>query len=421
MNPHDMESVAFCLDRQQLLLWRMDLIRQTFHPLCHCPAILLSTENYRFFKDREFRRRLLHEDDLTTMEQAFQRFKERKPVDIVFRVRSNGTVHWFRLNGWPTRDPGYYLGGVADISDQLPPLQTMLEEHNRQLLEHLDLPYPVALFTWPGCILQQANPRFAELFGPAPDGKRRVQLADLLQGDLHLPALLETLISERRITTGLVLTARDAQASKMTCRLERFSYQGTPRLRLAVLDDTPHSAAPAPHNAGPEHHNVAELCRDLAGCRSIAAMLDRIYQSRQLFPHTDAVMFSDIYARRNKVLVYPRGTLKEDLEPGTQFPYTGTIAENIARENLEYLIVDDTQSSIKAIDWMLFVPKGLYSYMAKARYERGAMRTVLIVCSQRKSAFSEHQIAALTEITTAFHKQLKKIRRSGGEPERLTG
>ncbi len=86
----------------------------------------------------------------------------------------------------------------------------------------------------------------------------------------------------------------------------------------------------------------------------------------------------------NKVLVYSVGELNEPLDPGTQFPYTGTIAENIEKENLDYLIVDDTHSSIKAIDWVLFVPKGLYSYVAKALYVRGAMRTVLILCSRKK-------------------------------------
>jgi hypothetical protein len=55
--------------------------------------------------------------------------------------------------------------------------------------------------------------------------------------------------------------------------------------------------------------------------------------------------------------------------------------------------------------------------MAKARYERGAMRTVLILCSKHKNSFSAHQIAALGEITTAFHKKLKKIRRKDAAAE----
>ena len=125
----------------------------------------------------------------------------------------------------------------------------------------------------------------------------------------------------------------------------------------------------------------------------------------------DAVIYSDIYARRNKVVVCAAGELREPLTTGSQFPYAGTIAENIVKEHLDYLIVDDTQSSIKAIDWMLFVPKGVQSYLAKACYERGAMRTVLILCSLRKSSFAEHQIEPLTLLARAFHRQIKKIRR----------
>lgn len=421
MIPPDMQPVSSFLDRLQLLLWRMDLIRQTFHPLGHCPSIILSVENYRFFKDREFRRRMLHEDDLTTMEQAIQRLKERRPVNIVFRVRLQENIHWFKMKGWPTEDPRYCDGGVEDISNQLLTLQTMLDQHNRQLLQHADLPYPVALFTWPGCALHQANPQFLEMFSSAPELKRNFLLADLLQGDLNLSALLETLVSKRQITTDLALATNNFPSNKVNCRLERFSYKGIQYLRLAVLEDHRKSRDIPPTNLYPTRSEVADLCRDLVECRSITAMLDRIYQSKDLFPNTDVVMFSDIYARRNKVMVYAKGEMKEELEPGAQFPYSGTIAENIAREKLEYLIVEDTQSSIKAIDWMLFVPKGLYSYMAKARYERGAMRTVLIFCSQRKNAYSEHQIAALSEITTTFHKQLKRIRRGTHAADHVIG
>jgi hypothetical protein len=417
MNQPDTQTIPACLDQLQTLLWRMDLTRQTFQPLNHCPSIILNLENYRFFKDREFRQRMLHEDDRATIEQIFHRLKKRNPVNIIFRIRHNDKIHWFRLNGWPTKDPRYFVGGVEDISDQLPLLQTMLEDHNRQLLEHIDLPYPVALFTWPDCTLHRTNQHFIELIGPLPDAEHRILLTDLIKGCLSVPALLETLISERHLTTDLVLSSHNSTTKKQRCRLEHFSYKCAPWLRLAVLDHDSQNTNASPPNLVPTRDEVTQLCRDLDGCRSITEMLERIYQSRGLFPQTDVVMFSDIYARRNKIMVYAKGEMKEELESGAEFPYTGTIAENIVQENLEYLIVDDTQSSIKAIDWILFVPKGINSYMAKARYERGAMRTVLILGSKHKNSFSTLQIAALGEITTAFHKKLKKIRRKDAAAE----
>jgi hypothetical protein len=121
-------------------------------------------------------------------------------------------------------------------------------------------------------------------------------------------------------------------------------------------------------------------------------------------------MYSDIHARKNSVFVHACGSLFTTLEPGCQYPYSGTIAENIEKEKLEYLIVDDTHASIKAIDWALFVPHGVHSYIAKALYVRGAMRTVLIFCSGRKHAFGDHQVGDLTIIATAFHQRLKQLR-----------
>jgi hypothetical protein len=69
------------------------------------------------------------------------------------------------------------------------------------------------------------------------------------------------------------------------------------------------------------------------------------------------------------------------MEPGEMYSYEGTIAQDIERFKLDYLIVDDTLDSIKAIDWALFIPKGIRSYFARPFYGRGALRAVMILCS----------------------------------------
>jgi hypothetical protein len=230
--------------------------------------------------------------------------------------------------------------------------------------------------------------------------------------DIKLPQILENLLLDRRLTLELQLSAMNAVKQKAFCQFEYFSHQGKGYIRLAVIDWVGQKkfVTPEIEKTG-EKKEIVRICSDLALCPSIDAMLARIYQAKDVFPGMDVVMFSDVYARKNKVFVYSKGDMHDSLEPGSQFPYTGTIAENIEKENLEYLIVDDTYSSIKAIDWVLFVPKGLSSYVAKALYVRGAMRTVLILCSQKKNAFSEEQIGDVTAIASAFHQRIKKIRK----------
>lgn len=410
MSAYPLYSLTTTLDKMKLLLWRLDLSKQTFTNLNTCPDIVLSSENYRFFKDRDYQKQMLHVDDLATMEQAINHFKERRRVQIVFRVQLDNRTRWYKMVGWPSDDFRYYEGAVEEISDQIPDLKDIFERQNQVLLEHAGVPYPVALFVWPYCTLQKANLSFVELLGLKPTEKRKVHLKDLLIGDINLPSLLENLISDRQIATELQLTAGERPAIKANCRLEYFSHNGQGYLRLSVLEPSVNNLL-ARQKPPTNHDGIKELCKRLTACASSEEMLENIYQSRELFSGLDTVMYSDIYARKNKVIVYAKGKMKESLRPGSQFAYAGTIAENIKKENLEYLIVEDTQSSIKAIDWMLFVPKGIYSYIAKACYERGAMRTVLIFCSQQKNTFSEHQVEAVSMIASVFHKQLKKIRR----------
>jgi hypothetical protein len=250
--------------------------------------------------------------------------------------------------------------------------------------------------------LQKANLAFVEGLKLEPGKNNKKYLQEMLSHDINFPAIMETLISKRQITTELTLLTATLEHIKMSCRLEYFSLNGQCYLRLAMLNaDTSRSLHRHIHRINANEIN--NLCDELENCWSVEALLERIYQHRHLLPGLDAVMFSDIYAKKNKVIVYATGEMKEPLTAGSQFAYSGTIAENIEKENLDYLIVDNTQSSIKAIDWMLFVPKGISSYIAKALYVRGAMRTVLIFCSRNKNTFSAHQAPLVSTISMCFH------------------
>lgn len=410
MSAYEMQSMHVTLDRMQMLFWRLDLSKRSFVNLNRCPISVLGLENYRFFKDRAYREKVIFPDDRMLVDQAMTSFKERLPVRIVFRAQNDNMIYWFRLTGWPTSDYRYYEGVVEEITDNIAWLKNIFDQQNQRLLEVSTEEYPVAIFEEHSHKLLKANVLFQRLLQLDLSTGGKYRLDDLVRGDIKLPQIIESLLLDRRLTLELLLTT--AEQTKPLCQFEYFSHGGTGYIRLAVVDKVDQKNLVVVADQKPvENKAVTQLCSDLAQCQSIDAMLDQIYQARDLFPGMDVVMFSDIYARKNKVIVYSRGDMDDVLKPGSQFPYTGTIAENIEKENLEYLIVDDTQSSIKAIDWMLFVPKGLYSYVAKALYVRGAMRTVLILCSRKKSAFSESQVDDVTAIARAFHQQLKQIRR----------
>ena len=412
MTPYEMQSVPTSLDKMKMLFWRLDLTKRSFVNLNDYACGVLGLENYRFFKDRKYRQRIIFPDDLTSMDNAFNSFKERVTVKTIFRVQSGGSIHWFKLTGWSTNDHRYYEGAVEDVSEHISRLKGIFNQQDLSLLEIADADYPIAIFSEQDNNLLDVNISFQELFNIDLSLGVKFFLKDLVKGETNIPLLLETLLLEGQLEIELQLPSDNDVNSRISCLFKHFTYAGEGYIRLAVVDH-PNETKPA----GPEsvlsiqRHEVTTLCQRLTGCFSIDEMLNQVYESRSLFTGMDSIMFSDVHARQNKVVVYSKGTLLEPLEPASQYPYTGTIAENIDKENLQYLIVDDTQSSIKAIDWVLFVPKGIHSYVAKALYVRGAMRTVLIFCSQHKNTFKEEHIVDVTAISTAFHNQLKVIRK----------
>jgi hypothetical protein len=413
MTALEMLSIPVTLDKMQMLFWRLDLVKRSFLNLNTCSVGVLGRQNYRFFKDSEYREKLLLPDDRYMLEQAMNSFRDRVPVRVVFRVGCEDNIYWFKLTGWPTEDRRYYEGAVEDISEHIIRLKNVFDHQDQRLMQIKDASYPIALFRQGHSNeLIDANQGFRKLLKITPKSKRKYCLKDLVAERSHFPQFLEQVLSQRSLQTKLFLKLPSCQKIEVTCQLDYFVHENQACIRLAIVSPIPQSEmALVKKQLSEGRREVQQLCKELASCESIMTMLDCIYAAKGLFPGMDVVMYSDIYARKNKVIVYSQGDLNDPLEMGTQFPYIGTIAENIEKENLEYLIVDDTQSSIKAIDWVLFVPKGLYSYVAKAFYVRGAMRTVLILCSKNKNAFSEAQVDSVEAISKAFHQQLKQIRK----------
>lgn len=412
MNAYEMQSVPATLDKMKMLFWRLDLLKRSFTNLNDCSLGVLGLENYRFFKDHDYREKMLDPDDRGLIDRAMASFKERVPVRAVFRINSDSRTYWFKITGWPAKDRRYYEGAVEEITEHIGWLKNIFALQDKRLLSLDNEDYPVALFKGTDHKFVSGNLHFQKLLGLDSSVGKKYKLTELVMGDVKISQVLESLLLDRQLTIEVSLNAIDHPQVKALCHFVYFTHEGEGYIRVAVMDlRNKATYAVTKKNKQKENKRLAKVCDALSNCSSIDAMLACIYEARSLFPGMDAVMFSDIYARKNKVFVYSKGEALDPLEPGSAFPYAGTIAENIEKEKLEYLIVDDTQSSIKAIDWMLFVPKGLFSYVAKALYVRGAMRTVLILCSQKKSVFSEDQIDDVTTIAKAFHQQLKKIRK----------
>ncbi|MDW7646109.1 MAG: hypothetical protein SCI25_13825 [Desulfuromonadales bacterium] len=394
-----------------ILFWRMDLIKQSFTNINDHSRGGLEKENYRFFKDRNYREALVLPQDLAALNNAIADIKQRLPVSVIFRIKGTLTMRWFKLTGWPIGSHRYYEGAVEEISEHIAHLQRIFNKRNRRLYS-VDLDdYPVAIFRKTDNRLIRFNQAFSSLANIPNSSRKKYFLENLISAEVKLPILEERLLLEGRLKEALFLSLPGERKMQALCFLEGFNFQGDELIRVSIMEvekdmATDDSNQPVQKSSA----KIDNLCKRFEELHSVEEMLAAVFEKRDLLPGLDAVMYSDIHARKNSVFVHAHGSLFRTLEPGCQFPYSGTIAENIEKEKLEYLIVDDTHASIKAIDWALFVPHGVHSYIAKALYIRGAMRTVLIFCSGRKHAFSEHQVCNVTKIATAFHQRLKQIK-----------
>lgn len=404
-------SLSLSLQVAPILFWRMDLLKRSFENLNQIGCGILDKDNYRFFKDSTYRDKLVFPQDLAAVNAAVADIKQRLPVSVMFRIGAGNTVRWFKLTGWPVGGHRYYDGIVEEISEHISQLQDILLKRGRRLYSVDQENYPVAIFRKNDKQLIRYNLSFADLMNLSAEPGKGYRLDAFVSSAIKWPLLEERLLLNGSLSESLLLTAPDGRRIDAHCLFEGFDFQAEDLIRLAVVDVIETTIDTAGRSAATDAAAaIKELCTQLGECQSIGEMLAAIYSRQALLPGLDAVMYSDIYARKNSVFVYACGSLFGTLEPGSQYPYSGTIAENIEKENLEYLIVDDTQASIKAIDWALFVPHGVQSYIAKALYVRGAMRTVLIFCSARKHAFNDRQVGDVTKIATAFHRRLKQFK-----------
>ena len=395
-----------------VLFWRIDLLKRSFEPLNEGGPALLATDNYRFFKDKAYRENLILSPDHIAVNSAISDIKYRVPVSAIFRIQSGNVIHWFKLSGWPVGGRRYYEGTVEEISEHMDQLQDIFTQRGRRLYMTDEDDYPVAIFRRRDRQLVRYNDAFAELTAIPTSSQKKYCLDNFVAAEIKLPLLEERLLLERRLSETLFLTPTKGGKTQALCLMEGFSFQGSDLIRFSVVEvlDTVVNDETVPAGQEQFETQVDALCGELNDCPSIVAMLDAIYASKEILPRLNAIMYSDIHARKNSVFVYACGDLFDTLDPGSQYPYSGTIAENIEKEDLEYLIVDDTQASIKAIDWALLVPHGVRSYIAKALYTRGAMRTVLIFCSAKKRAFHDEQVDKVTKIATIFHRRLRQIK-----------
>ncbi|MEW5772423.1 MAG: PAS domain-containing protein [Thermodesulfobacteriota bacterium] len=395
-------ELADYLARLPALLWRVELAKSRIEFLNDHRLEVLGDKTFLFLQNAEFRRQVVQPEDGHLLTAFADMMKAGAASAVAFRIGGPGREpRWLKLAGWPQAgDPRFYQGYLLDVTETARAIQSVTEKDAelQVMIELADHPVLLVDYDTRGVVAQ--NSPAADLFGHSPDEFRRLGFADLTHRGMTNTVLRvwEELVFEKKWAGKLSFVRRSHAAFSaeagfrlLTCRDRRFVRISLTHVEAgepaAAARSAGNGARPAP--AG-DHARLLE--ERLAGLSAMPDILQTLLDNPPPRCRYEAILFSDIQARKNRVAVYGRGAAFASMAQGEIFSYEGTIAQQIELFRLDHLIVDDTLESIKAIDWALFIPKGIRSYFAKPFYTRGVLRAVMILCSTAPHGFQAERL-----------------------------
>lgn len=396
------------------LVWRADLVKNEIDFLTDHSIPGLGDEIPRLLQDAAAGDSILATQDRAAFARFHERLRQRQPVSEVFRAHGgDGLMRWLYILGMPDPEMSFcYLGLLADCTGLA---NGILQRGNETGLgQHIELfDNPVFIVDLATRRVSAANAPARATFGFDP-ASGAIDLAGLFSAnaDIYLRDIYERLLFSRA-WNGL-LTVRGADGSAHVCmsRVRAYDRDGGSHLWFSLKPRptaTPEAVAAALPQPG-----VAGL---LGAAPDVRTLLRVLLASQPNGGQADAVMLSRIFIAEGRVAVTGVGAPFESVSDNDSHPYSGSIAENIVLFDLDHVLVEDTGKSIKPIDWALFIPKGIRSYLALPHFVDGILRDVAIFCATRPRAFAEADIAGYAGLAAGLWSELPRVLADGGTAE----
>ncbi|WP_316901017.1 PAS domain-containing protein [Pseudodesulfovibrio indicus] len=400
------EDLRSFLDDFPALLWRIEIARSRIEFLNDYPLQPLGDSARLFLKNRAFRKQMLLPEDSHLLDKFLDAVSQGKTMATVFRVHTpNDSIMWLKLTGAVnSSDPRYYYGYLLDVGDTVNVIRDIQrsEEASRNRIDHV--PTPIILFNHQSLRLRQANAAACHLFGLPNAATGR--LPHFSEISLHPVESLGAILNDlpTHPWNGVFeFSTTQGEPFRAETELRWVPWKQTALVRMSVtpISDDKKDETKLSENVRAAFENAPDL----------SAMLGQALEHPDISKRCNAIMLSCICARNNVVQVYGTGAPLANMAQGEKFSYRGTIAEDIARFNLDHLVVDETMDSIKPIDWALFIPHGIHSYYAKPFYMDGELQTVLILCSTEPERFVDVKPERFDTILSSLNKAINALRK----------
>ncbi len=387
------------------LVWRADLVKNEISFLSD--ATIPGMENVipGLLQDAAGAESILAAQDREAFTRFHERMRQRQPVSEVFRVHGrDGVMRWLYILGTP--DPEISFGYLGLVTDCTGIANGILQRGSETgIAEHVELfDNPVFMAECRSRRVFAANAPAREIFGIDPKNKP-VILSDVFaaNADAYMHDIYERLLFS--CAWNGLLTLNNAQGQPIVCmsRVRAYDRDGHSLLWFSLSPRQPAKETAPPLTPSPE------VDAELADANDIRGLLRVLLDNHPKSHHVDAVMLSQIFIAEGRVAVTGVGKPFESDSENDAHPYSGSIAENMVLFGLPHIIVKDTTKSIKPIDWALFIPKGIRSYLALPFYVESVLREVVIFCSSQPGNFDEAKLPAYSGLAKSLWAELPRV------------
>lgn len=398
------------------LLWRIEIRKARIEFLNKNIHVAPGIDGALFLKNIAYRNANILPEDQHILEAFMDMVKEGNVAASVFRVKnSNGRISWLKLTGAVNRqDPGYYYGYLLNVDDTVAVIKGILGTDLELKLMIEDISNPVFLFGYDRQELICANPSAKQIFGIQEIDFGKLPLEFFYAGDTRrtVSDILKNLPLSRTWAGNICFRSADGKKQVRSRAIVRYLVHEEHQIVRISLQNPKISSAGCKTVSDSKENHIRELKNKIHGLVDIHQIMEICLDSPLAAGHFEGILFSDVHVRKNSVTVYGAGKPFKGMQTSENYSYKGTIAEDINRYSLDYLIVDNTQDSIKPIDWALFVPRGVRSYFAMPFYSRSVLRTVLILCATEQNRFADTPADLFKDLLNTLNGAVRNWRRS---------
>jgi len=393
------------------IVWRIDIAGNDITFLNKYAASPEGEKVRTILQNPHLAKEVVVPEDLETFQHSHQLILGRRSTACSFRVRQqNGLTKWFKLMSMP--DPVHQTSSVGVLMDITGHVNSILASAGRpKLSTKIEMmSAPVLLVRFMDRTVYLANTAARQMLGYHGQDLGGISLQDLFRDnpDTDLLQVYEGLIFSDNWSGDLRITDAMGRCHQCSARIQAIARNEENLLWIVLSHRNDCTTCRGVPVRGNETVAPRFSPRSFKRCTSVRALLHALLKALPKGSPTSAILLSRIFISRNVVAVTGVGAPFETDPEDFAHPYEGSIAESIVRFGQTNHVVVETSKSIKAIDWALFIPRGIRSYFATPFFVDDVLTYVLIFCSQEPDSYDPDSAAPLLDLHEEFLANLER-------------